>query len=125
VREIGTSTWVIADGWIPPTSTGPEPEMTSHDTVCILNAGPSDARVELTLYFSDQDPCGPYVLLVPARRIRHQRFNDLTEPTRVPPGVDFSCVISSDQPIVVQQTRLDSRQAANALLSTIAYPVSP
>jgi hypothetical protein len=34
-------------------------------------------------------------------------------------------VISSDQPIVVQQTRLDSRQAANALLSTIAYPVSP
>jgi hypothetical protein len=125
VREIGTSTWVIADGWIPPTSTGPEPEMTSHETVCILNAGPSDARVELTLYFSDQDPCGPYVLLVPARRIRHQRFNDLKEPTRVPPGVDFSCVISSDQPIVVQQTRLDSRQAANALLSTIAYPVSP
>jgi hypothetical protein len=78
VREIGTSTWVIADGWIPPTSTGPEPEMTSHDTVCILTAGPTDARVELTLYFTDQDPCGPYVLLVPARRIRHQRFNDLT-----------------------------------------------
>jgi hypothetical protein len=125
VSEMGTSTWVIADGWIPPTSTGPEPEMTSHDTVCILNAGPTDARVELTLYFSDQDPCGPYVLLVPARRIRHQRFNDLTDPARVPPGVDFSCVISSDQPIVVQQTRLDSRQAANALLSTIAYPVSP
>jgi hypothetical protein len=31
-------------------------------------------------------------------------------------------VIRSDAPIVVQHTRLDSRQAENALLTTIAYP---
>jgi hypothetical protein len=30
-------------------------------------------------------------------------------------------VIESDVPIVVQHTRLDSRQAENALLSTIAF----
>jgi hypothetical protein len=30
-------------------------------------------------------------------------------------------VIESDRPIVVQHTRLDSRQAALALLSTVAY----
>jgi hypothetical protein len=30
-------------------------------------------------------------------------------------------VIESDLPVVVQHTRLDSRQAENALLSTIAY----
>ncbi|MEP7019833.1 MAG: sensory rhodopsin transducer [Pseudonocardiales bacterium] len=120
---IGARTWVIADGWIPPGSTGPEPEMTSHDTVCILNAGEDDAQVELTLYFADADPAGPYQFTVPARRNRHQRFNDLTTPEPVPVGVDFSCVVVSDQPVVVQQTRLDSRQAANALLSTIAYPV--
>jgi hypothetical protein len=35
---------------------------------------------------------------------------------------DFATVIESDVPIVVQQTRLDSRQAENALISTIAYP---
>lgn len=120
---IGMTTWVVADGWIPPTSTGPEPEMTSHDTVCILNAGMDDAHVQLTLYFVDAPPAGPYELTVPARRTRHQRFNDLTVPGPVPVGVDFSCVVVSDQPVVVQQTRLDSRQAANALLSTIAYPV--
>lgn len=125
MAEIGTTTWVIADGWIPPTSTGPEPQMTSHDTVCILNASAYDARVELTLYFADQEPRGPYDLIVAARRTRHQRFNDLRNPQPVPSGVDFSCVIVSDQPVVVQQTRLDSRQAANALLSTIAYPVLP
>jgi hypothetical protein len=33
-------------------------------------------------------------------------------------------VIVSDIPIVVQHTRLDSRQAENALLSTIAYAES-
>jgi hypothetical protein len=31
-------------------------------------------------------------------------------------------MIESDVPIVVQHTRLDSRQAENALLSTIAFP---
>jgi hypothetical protein len=125
LSTIGTTTWVIADGWIPPASTGPAPDMTSHDTVCILNAGELDAHVDLTLYFVDNDPAGPYPITVPARRTRHQRFNDLTDPTPIPVGVDFSCVVRSDQPVVVQQTRLDSRQAANALLSTIAYPVTP
>jgi hypothetical protein len=33
-------------------------------------------------------------------------------------------VISADRPIVVQHTRLDSRQAANALMTTIAFPVT-
>jgi hypothetical protein len=119
---IGRQTWVIADGWIPPGSTGPAPEMTSHDTVCILNVGDVDALVTLTLYFTDQEPAGPYRLNVAARRTFHQRFNDLVDPHSVPVGVDFSCVVKSDQPVVVQQTRLDSRQAANALMTTIAYP---
>ena len=98
--------------------------MTSHDTICILNAGEVDAHMQLTIYFADDEPAGPYPITVPAQRTRHQRFNDLTDPTPIPAGVDFSCVVLSDQPVVVQQTRLDSRQAANALLSTIAYPVT-
>lgn len=57
-------------------------------------------------------------------RTHHQRFNDLTEPEPVPVATDFSCVVRSDQQVVVQQTRLDSRQAENALFSTIAYPAS-
>jgi hypothetical protein len=121
---IGTKAWVIADGWIPPTSTGPAPEMTSHDTICILNAGAADAHVQITVYFADADPVGPYRITVGARRNAHRRFNDLVDPEPVPAGVDFSCVAISDQPIVVQQTRLDTRQAANALMSTIAYPVT-
>ncbi|QYC39042.1 Anabaena sensory rhodopsin transducer [Nonomuraea coxensis DSM 45129] len=56
------------------------------------------------------------------RRTLHQRFNDLREPEPVPKGSDYASVIVSDVPIVVQHTRLDSRQPALALLSTIAFP---
>ena len=57
-----------------------------------------------------------------ARRTQHIRFNNLKDPEPIPPGKDYSSVIRCDVPIVAQHTRLDSRQAENALLTTIAYP---
>ncbi|MFW5739405.1 MAG: sensory rhodopsin transducer [Myxococcota bacterium] len=118
---IGRTHWAIAEGFIPEGSTGPEPQMTSHETACLLNPSERDAHVRIVLYFSDRDPVGPYELVVPARRTRHVRFNELKDPEPVPRGTDFASTIESDVPIVVQHTRLDSRQAANALLSTVAY----
>ncbi|PYX67699.1 MAG: hypothetical protein DMG72_24810 [Acidobacteria bacterium] len=41
-----------------------------------------DTHVELTIFFSDREPAGPYSVLVPARRPKHLRFNDLREPER-------------------------------------------
>jgi hypothetical protein len=121
MTAIGRTTWVIAEGYIPPDSTGPQPQMLSHETACLLNTSDRDAHVSITLYFPDQEPVGPYQLVVPARRTVHQRFNELKDPRPVPRGSDYASVISSDVPIVVQHTRLDSRQPANALLSTIAF----
>lgn len=118
---LGRTTWVIAEGYIPGESTGPEPAMTSHETACILNTGEGDAEVEITVYFSDREPAGPYRVVVPARRTSHVRFNDLEDPEPVPRDTDYASVIASDRPIVVQHTRLDSRQAENALLSTVAF----
>src|SRR6185437_6985961 len=120
--EIGHKHWAIAEGYIPVGSHGPKPEMLSHETACLLNAGDRDAHVEITIYFSDRDPVGPYKVTVPARRTKHVRFNDLTSPEPIPEKTDCASVIDSDVPIVVQHTRLDSRQSANALLSTIASP---
>jgi hypothetical protein len=119
---IGRKRWAIAEGYIPGRSNGPEPDMASHETVCILNAGDEDAHVEITLYFTDRDPVGPYRVTVPALRTLHIRFNELTDPERVPVATPFASVIEADVPVVVQHTRLDSRQAENALLSTIAFP---
>jgi len=118
---IGARRWAIAEGYIPGWSHGPEPAMRSHETACLLNASDDDAHVEITIYFHDRDPIGPYHVSVPARRTLHLRFNDLREPEPIPTDTDFASVIESDTPIVVQHTRLDSRQAENALLSTIAY----
>jgi hypothetical protein len=89
----------------------------------MLNASDAEAHVEVTLYFTDREPVGPYRLTVPARRALHQRINDLRDPEPVPAATDFCAMIRSDVPIVVQHTRLDSRQAANALFSTVAYAV--
>jgi hypothetical protein len=118
---IGRRRWAIAEGYIPSHSHGPQPEMTSHETACLLNASEQEAHVQITIFFADHDPVGPYSVVVPAKRTRHLRFNDLKDPEPIPRDTDYASVIESDVPIVVQHTRLDSRQTANALLSTIAY----
>ena len=122
MNDIGAKRWAIAEGYIPPYSHGPEPQLTSHETVCILNATDKEAQVKITVYFSDREPAGPYRLTVPPRRTSHIRFNNLKDPEPLPTDTDFASLIESDVPVVVQHTRLDTRQAENALLSTIAYP---
>jgi hypothetical protein len=99
--------------------------MTSHETACLLNASERDAHVRITIFFSDREPAGPYNVTVPAKRTKHLRFNDLKNPKPIPRDTDYASVIESDVPIVVQHTRLDSRQSANALLSTIAFADGP
>ena len=118
---IGQTRWAIAEGYIPAYSNGPEPQFTSHETACLLNTSDQDAHVEITIYFSDKEPVGPYQVTVPARRTLHMRFNNLTDPEPIPRDTGYASVFESDVPIVVQHTRLDSRQSENALLTTIAY----
>jgi hypothetical protein len=122
-NPIGHKVWAIPEGWIPGTSHGPRPAMESHETFCVLNVSDEEAHLQVTLYFSDREPVGPYRVTVPARRTKHVRFNNLTGPAPVPKETDYASLIESDVPVVVQHTRLDSRQAENALISTIAYPV--
>jgi len=118
---IGKKIWAIAEGYIPGYSNGPPPDFISHEAACILNTCDEDAHVQIMLYFTDKEPVGPYHVTVPARRTKHMRFNNLTDPQPVPLETNYSSVFISDQPIVLQYTRLDSRQNANALITTIAY----
>ncbi len=118
---MGRKKWAIAEGYIPEWSHGPTPEFESHETACMLNTSDVDAHVTITVFFKDREPAGPYRMTVGARRTLHLRFNSLSDPEPVPKGTDYASVIESDVPIVVQHTRLDSRQAENALITTIAY----
>lgn len=119
----GRRTWAIPEGYIPGRSFSQDPALVSHEACCILNAGDKTAEVELTLYFEDREPAGPYRLEVGARRTRHLRFNDLTDPEPVPRDTPYASLVTASVPVVVQHTRLDSRDPHIALLSTIAFPV--
>ena len=78
MKNLGSKRWAIAEGYIPAYSHGEAPQLTSHETVCILNAGDTDAEVTITIFYTDREPGGPYRLKIPARRTQHVRFNNLT-----------------------------------------------
>ena len=122
--EIGHRQWAIAEGYIPAESVSDDPALMSHEVACLLNAGERDADIAITLFFEDRAPVGPYRIKVPARRTLHLRFNDLDDPEPVPRDNSYASIIESTVPIVVQHTRLDSRNSAIALLSTVAFPVT-
>ena len=118
---LGCRRWAIAEGYIPSESSFSDPALVSHETACILNATDREAHVEITIFFGNREPVSPYRLTVAARRTMHLRFNDLDDPQQIPRDTDYPSVFESDVPIVVQHTRLDSRRAEVALLSTMAF----
>lgn len=118
----GKRRWAIAEGYIPGRSVDPDnPALESHEAACLLNATDRDAAIAITVYFENREPAGPYHVTVPARRTKHLRFNDLSDPEPIPRNTSYSSVIESSVPIVVQHSRLDSRNTHVALLTTMAF----
>lgn len=118
----GRTHWVIPDGYIPETSSG---ELTSHESVCVLNGSSEEALLRFTIFFEDREPIEEMLFVVPARRTKHIRTSSLQKDgERIPAGVPYAIEIRSDIPVVVQYSRLDSTQAENALMSVMAYPVN-
>jgi len=122
MESIGQTTWAIPEGYIPGESHGPAPEMTSHEACCVLNASAKPAHLAITIFFENRDPAGPFPFTILPRRTKHLRFNNFEDPEKIPRDTAYSSLIESDVPVVVQHTRLDSRQSENALLTTIAFP---
>lgn len=123
MKPMGHKIWAVPGGHIPLYSTGREPDNTSRDELSLLNTGDEDANLEITIYYTDRDPVGPYPLTVPSQRVRYVRFNDLINPEAIILDTYYSAIIRSDIPVLVQFSRLDSGQPNKAILSTMAYPV--
>ncbi|GGI22918.1 sensory rhodopsin transducer [Bradyrhizobium guangdongense] len=124
MRDLGCTLWAIPEGYIPSDGVSDAYDLVSHEAACFLNTGDTDAEVRITLFFETREPVGPYLVRVPARRTLHMRFNDLTDPAPVPRDTSYASLIEASSPIVVQHTRLDSRQPAMALLTTVAFPAT-
>jgi hypothetical protein len=121
MQAVGSKSWAIAEGYIPGTSVSADPALVSHEAACILNAGDREAQLSIMIYFENRGPAGPYRVTVGARRTLHLRFNDLEDPETIPRDTPYASLIQSSEPVVVQHTRLDSRNPNIALLSTIAF----
>jgi hypothetical protein len=92
-QALGRYVWVVADGYIPGGTEYLPPETASHEATCILNTGDAPAEIEITLYFSDREPAGPYRLTVEPRRTKHLRLNDLNDPEPIPFDTDYALVL--------------------------------
>ena len=123
MNTTGRTGWAIAGGRIPMISTGKEPENTSRDELCFLNVEAREAHVEVTIYYSDRDPVGPYRLTIPARRVRRVRVNDLINPEAPPLDKDYGAIVSSDIPVIVQFDRKDTSRSENSILTTMGFPL--
>lgn len=122
MTEVGSRVWAIPAGRIPPRGNGREPEFTSRDEMCVLNASREEASLEITVFYAGKDPVGPYPLTVGARRVLHVRFNDLIDPEAIPMDEDFAALVESDVPVVVQHVRLDSRRPEDSLFGSVGFP---
>lgn len=120
-RDLGRKIWALAGSKIPMGQTGKEPEFTSHDSLWMLNTTDEDGKVEITIYYPDREPVGPYPLEVKARRVRQVRINDLIDPEAIPLEREYGAVVVSSVPMVVQFSTTDTRQAANTRYVTGGY----
>lgn len=119
-RAGGHTYWVIPDGYIPPDSSG---SLESHESVCVLNTGAEEAVLQVTVYFEDREPLEGIVCRVPARRTKHIRTASLQAgEERIPAGVPYAMTVTSNVPVIVQYSRLDTTQPELALMSVMAYP---
>lgn len=120
-KQRGEKLWYIPDGYIPEKSSG---DLTSHESICVLNTSSEDALLEITIFFEDREPMEKIRVVVGARRTKHIRTSSLQqEGMPIPVGVPYAIEIQSDVSIIVQYSRLDSTQAENALMSVMAFPI--
>jgi hypothetical protein len=120
-KQKGAQNWYIPDGFIPTESSG---ELVSHEAICVLNCGEDDAELFVTVYFEDRDPLERIPVAVPGRRTRHVKTNTLVKDGEgIPAGVPYAMEVESNVPVIVQYSRLDSTQAENSLMTTMAYPL--
>lgn len=117
---LGKNTWLIADGYMSDTVKG---DFVSHEAVCVLNLSGETAHINITLYFENAEPLRGIHATCDNERTNHIRLDKIVtdEGKQIPRNTPYAILVESDQPIVVQCSRLDVSQPEYALMTTIAY----
>lgn len=122
MREIGKLDWAFSGGRIPFESTGEEPMFNSHDKISVLNTSEEEAEIKIFIFYEDEAPVGAFEVAVKPKRMRKIRINDLIDPVAVKLDRNYACSIRSNVPVVIQFSRMNTGQDANAIMGTIAFP---
>jgi hypothetical protein len=119
-KSIGAKTWLIADSYLPDKSTG---DLKSHESVCVLNVNRRPAKLKITVYFEDRKPLSGFKAECPPERTVHVRMEKIKnrDGESIPVAKPMALLVESNIEVVVQHTRLDTTQAALALMTTMAY----
>lgn len=96
--------------------------MNSHDKIAVLNTSNEEAVVEMVIFYEDEPPVGIYEVRVQAKRLRKIRFNDLIDPEAIRLERNYSCFIKTNVPVVIQFSRMNTGQDANAEMGGMAFP---
>ncbi len=120
-KAVGKCEWLIPDGFYPEIDRGGV--YVSHEAVCVLNTGDMDAHIEITLFFENQEPKSGFSACCPAERTKHIRMDHIknADGSSVPRGVPYAMLVTSDVPVVVQYSRLDTSQVELGFMGLIAY----
>lgn len=116
----GKKVWMIADGYMSNTEKG---NLVSHEAICVLNLSGEDAHIDITLYFENDEPMKGLHAVCKNERTNHIRLDKIVadDGRKIPKDTPYAVLVESDQPVVVQASRLDVSQPEYALMTTIAY----
>src|SRR5699024_12723764 len=97
-------------------------ELISHEASCSLNTSEEDAKLQITIYFEDNEPIVRIEETVPKQRTKHIKPDTLqVDGNFIPKGIPYALQLTINTPITVQYSRMDATQPANALMTSIAY----
>ena len=117
---IGKKEWIIPDCELPRPGEG---VAKGHESVIIVNDSDVDAKIEVSVYFTDKEPHTGIVWEVGKQRVKCFRMNNLEHMCgfEVPFETQYAMKISSNTPIVLQYGRLDNTQSNLAFYTTLGY----
>src|SRR5271166_7050010 len=121
-KSVGAKVWLIADSYLPDRSTG---DLTSHESVCVLNLNRRPAKVKITVYFEDREPLTGLEAECPGQRTVHVRMEKIRnrDGELIPIAKPMALLVESNVEVIVQHTRLDTTQPALALMTTMGFPL--
>jgi len=122
MKAYGKKTWLIPDTYLNSVSKN---QQISHESICVVNTGGTDAEIKLTLFFEDREKRDDFESFCGAGKTHHIRLDKIRSKNgeQIPRDVPYAILVESSTEIVVQYSRLDTSAAEMALMTTMAYPV--